>query len=143
MRVGFMQDVIAPQLAKPATKVLARRRHRATKPPKLTPDQRTRVARHGRELERYYRALLEAQGREIDLHTDMLIGNLASTVVHVRVARAALSRGTLANDEQLQRWLGLALRLARQLGLKASAIEPPKAQPKRPLGSVLRDGTAP
>jgi hypothetical protein len=138
-----MQSSADPQAAKPA-KVLSRRRHRRAKPVPLTPDQRTRVARHTRQLEHHYRSLIEAQGREVDLHSDFLCGQLATAMVHVRAVHAALSRGALPDDEQMQRWMGLALRLAKQLGLKDSALEPPTpAKPKRPLSATLRDGAVP
>jgi hypothetical protein len=139
-----MSSVTDLEPAKPAKKALSRRRHRGAKPPKLTPDQRTRVARHARELERHYRSLIEAQGREVDLHSDFLIGQLATAMVHVRVARAALSRGALPDDEQLQRWMGLALRLGKQLRLKPGAIEPPaKPKARRSLAATLSNGVTP
>jgi hypothetical protein len=110
---------IATETAKP------RGRYRPVKNPSppLTQDQRTRIARRARALEREYRTALERQGVVIDVHVDMTVGALADAMVRIEIARAAASRGTPTDPEVMTRWLNLAQRLANQLGLKPQVVE--------------------
>src|SRR5438445_5387540 len=67
-------------------------------------DQRTRLARRARTIERQLRAEVERLGRTVTVHDDILIGQLAACMVRSEVMRGEASRGGQpVSDEQLTR----------------------------------------
>src|SRR5262249_48597390 len=92
-----------------ATATSPKGRYRPAKRPSppMVADQRTRVAKRIRALEREYCAMLTKQGVVIDVHVDMTVGALADAMVRVEIARAAASRGVAVDHTILTRWVNL------------------------------------
>src|SRR6266566_4963081 len=89
-------------------------------------DQRTRLARRARTIERQLRAEVERLGRTVTVHDDILIGQLAACMVRSEVMRGEASRGGQpVSDEQLTRLANTAQRLVGALGLRPQVTEPP------------------
>ena len=97
-------------------------------------DQRTRIARRTRQIERQLRAEIERCGRIVTVHDDILVGQLAAVMVRSEVLKGEASRGRHVPDQDLTRLANAAQRLVGALGLKPAAIEP-----SRPLRDRLAE----
>jgi hypothetical protein len=101
-------------------------------------DLRTRLGRRQRSLEVALRQELTRQGRTITVDTDGMIGHLAVLLVQREVMTGMQSRGEDVDLVSLTRIINSAGRLRRQLGLRPSAIVPPKPpKPAPPLSSLV------
>jgi hypothetical protein len=87
-------------------------------------DQRTRVARRQRAIERDLRASLQRQGRVITVHDDCLIGSLASCLLQTEIMAGERSRGARVDLEQTTRLANASQRLVAALGLKPEVLRP-------------------
>jgi hypothetical protein len=87
-------------------------------------DQRSRIVRRTRAIEKQLRAEIERLGRVVTVHDDILVGQLATCMVRSEVLRGEASRGAApASDEVLTRLANAAQRLVGALGLKPQVIE--------------------
>jgi hypothetical protein len=89
-------------------------------------DQRTRIARRARTIERQLRAEIERCGRIVTVHDDILVGQLASCMVRSELLRGEASRGQHVSDEDLTRMANACQRLVGALGLKPMTLEKPQ-----------------
>jgi hypothetical protein len=97
-------------------------------------DQRSRISRRAKTIERQLRGEVERVGRIVTVHDDVLIGQLAACMVRSEVLAGEASRGNPASDEVLTRLANACQRLVGALGLKPQVIEPPPD-----LGTYLKE----
>jgi hypothetical protein len=126
--------------ATPASRQRMARRKRA-KAVATKPDMRTRLGRLGEKLEREYTSLMKTRGVEIDPFVEIEIENLACAMAHVKLGRAAHSRGLDVDLELLRGWIIRARSCAKALRLKPSFVDEPAASPPamKPMRSILQE----
>jgi hypothetical protein len=119
----------------------ARAKRQRAKATSLNGDMRTRLAKRFRALEAEYTAMVQGQGRVLDVNVLLCISNLATAVVQVEIHRAQIMRGVRTDPETLRAWLTTARKEADRLGVDASVVDGPAAPPKpvRPLSAVLKE----
>ncbi len=134
MPVGSRQD--NGQEAPRVTATATRKRPPHRYDPVLI-DQRTRLARRARTIERQLRAEIERLGRIVTVHDDLMVGQAATLATQVEIARGMASRGQHVDNEALTRTANALARALNALGLKPSVVEPAVPKPIPTLAATF------
>jgi hypothetical protein len=107
-----------------------RRREREAALKAQTQDQRTRIGRRVRAIERDLRNQLRRQGRTVTIDIDLTVGQIAQAAVRIEAFRSQQSRGLAVDDNQFTRLLNISQRGLAKLGLKPSLFDDDRAEPR-------------
>jgi hypothetical protein len=112
-----------------------RRRKRDALVKELQADQRTRIGRRTRSIERDLRNQLRRQGRTITIDIDLTCGQIAQAAVRCEAFRASLNQGHPVDDEQHSRLINILQRGLSKLGLRPTLFDASERE-RQPRGWV-------
>jgi hypothetical protein len=100
-----------------------KRREREAAIKKQASDNRTRVARRTRTIERDLRNQISRQGRVITIDVDVTIGQIAAACVRIEAMRSVMSRGEVVDDERLAALINICQRGLGRIGLRPTLLD--------------------
>jgi hypothetical protein len=100
-----------------------RRREREAAIKAQAQDQRTRIGRRVRTIERDLRNQLRRQGWTVTIDADLAIGQVAQANVRLEALRSQMSRGLAIDDNQLTRLINISQRGLAKLGLRPTLLD--------------------
>jgi hypothetical protein len=101
-----------------------KKRHTPPEQRRVLIDQRTRIARRIRTIEKELRDRLCAQGVTVTVDLDCFVGSAAACAVNLEMMKGAASRGHFVDNEEMTRTLNTMQRSLSALGLKPAVLEP-------------------
>ena len=90
-------------------------------------DQRTRIGRRVRAIERQLREILKRQGWGVTIDADICIGQVAQANVRLEALRSQMSRGLEIDDNQFTRLINISQRGLAKLGLRPTLLDVDRA----------------